>query len=256
MNTRVETGEYARAQFHLVNPAPQAQTGTLQLTSQTLQADWSVDGPLVSLQLHHPTAGPFTSERKLALPPYSTMILTFERILEANTGPEEVEIRWDGAHAQTVLWESGPDVTQRTLALVDASKLTANPFAHVPFRNEFYYRGQTLIHSDLKMHASAPCRLEVYDAHSEKLLAVDATGNGRFTEAGDAVHVDANENGWPDLTFGPDADAQAIHLWVYPLANQPEPVEIALSLGDGTTWVLQGMDVLSPRPATPERSAP
>ncbi|NCC52211.1 MAG: hypothetical protein EOM20_13480 [Spartobacteria bacterium] len=244
--SRVATNEYARARFCLVNPLNEAKAGRLSISGKLLPARWTQDVSGLTAILTPSARAENASEHALELPPRSTTEVYLEREPCAEVKPQTITMVWNNGDELRAQWEVGSAVDRRMVALVNISQLIRNPFYHVPFHHEIYYRDTVAASVDIKMHANQPCRLEVYTADQDMLIAVDADGNGRFSDAGDAVHVDANENGWPDLAFSPVADAQEVYLWVFPLSETTEPVEIAVSLGDGEQWTLQGIDVLSP----------
>jgi hypothetical protein len=82
------------------------------------------------------------------------------------------EVRWDSSSSQSVV--------------LDASGLRSNPFRHVTLFHELS-RSAGLVEPVVPFRLKSPrlLRIEYYEPGSGHLLAVDANGNGDFTEAGD-----------------------------------------------------------------------
>jgi hypothetical protein len=69
--------------------------------------------------------------------------------------------------------------------LLDASGLAANPFRSVSLFHELSAPIGEASGIPFRLRSPSALRLEYYDARSQELLAIDANGNGDFTDAGD-----------------------------------------------------------------------
>ncbi|MBC8126167.1 MAG: hypothetical protein H8M99_03320 [Gloeobacteraceae cyanobacterium ES-bin-144] len=83
-----------------------------------------------------------------------------------------------------VRWEA--DTTGRVA--LDASSLEANPFRFISLFHEFSVPIGEDLGIPFRLCSPVPLRFEYYDATNDQLLAVDANGNGDFTETGD-IHT-------------------------------------------------------------------
>src|SRR5437868_5101206 len=68
---------------------------------------------------------------------------------------------------------------------------------------------------NVRFIASTPLRLEYYDATTHRLLAVDAEGNGRFTDPGDVLLADADSNLAPAVAFDGKERLREIEIVVF-----------------------------------------
>ena len=144
-------------------------------------------------------------------------------------------------------WEFGTTTTARETAVVNASLAEDNPFYSVTFYHELYYRGPGTSLQNLRVTASRSCRIEITDAWTGELLAIDANGDGDFDGSGDVLFADADADGYPDFKLGPGRDVAAFELLVYPAAG-PIPasheLEITLWHREAGVWIADAVDVL------------
>lgn len=83
-------------------------------------------------------------------------------------------------------WEVRWNSSSNSSAVLDASGLRSNPFRHVTLFHELSRRAEVLGSAvPFRLKSPRPLRIEYYEPRSGNLLAVDANGNGNFTEAGD-----------------------------------------------------------------------
>ena len=147
----------------------------------------------------------------------------------------------------TSQWDFGFTNDMRAVAVVDASLAEQNPFYAIPFYHDVYSRVTERGFQNIKAELSAPGRLELYEETTGRLLAVDNDGDGNFESKGDAVYVDQDENGWPDIPVDAESGARVLQLLVFPKAGtdaSAREVTIRVSLESDGAWMLQAEDTL------------
>lgn len=102
-----------------------------------------------------------------------------------------IQVAWENAGQKpgpTATWEVSwsPDASRSVV--LDASCLEANPFRSVSLFHELAVPIGEAIGIPFRLRSTVPLRFEYFDAASHQLLAIDANGNGDFTEAGD-LHI-------------------------------------------------------------------
>lgn len=100
----------------------------------------------------------------------------------------QVRVAWHQAgvdNAATSTWNVSWAADMADRVVLDASALEANPFRSISLFHEFAIPVGEETGIPFRLRSPAALRLEYYDAASDQLLAVDANGNGDFTEAGD-----------------------------------------------------------------------
>lgn len=131
--------------------------------------------------------------------------------------------------------------------MINASLADDNPFYAISLFHDIYFRdvGKTL--ANFRVQTSEPCRIEIIDAFSHQLLAIDANGDGDFEDIGDALYADSNGDGYPDLKLSSTEDTKQIELAVFPqFKNNREKreIEISLSFQSHGVWKTQAIDRL------------
>jgi tetratricopeptide (TPR) repeat protein len=247
--TRVATGELAHARFALVNPSTLEATGTVRLSSTGLVGDWAPTDQGWKIVLR-PQTNATDMTKSLSIAPGTATALFLEAAPASLETTSLVTVAWLGSTNLEARWEFGASTTAREVAVVNASLSEDNPFYSVTFYHELYYRGQTSTLQNLRMTSSQPCRIEIADASTGQLLAIDATGDGKFDGSGDVLAVDADGDGYPDFNLGPDHDVAPLELLAYPSAgtnSASRDVEITLWHREASGWVADAVDVLRMR---------
>lgn len=92
--------------------------------------------------------------------------------------------RWSDPATDESSWEIGWSADASGKVVLDASLLGTNPFRSITLYHQVALpKGHQ--EAFCRLVAPQPMRLEYYDAESSRLLAIDANGNGDFTEVGD-----------------------------------------------------------------------
>jgi tetratricopeptide (TPR) repeat protein len=245
--SRVSTGELAHARFGIFNPSTQAARGTVTLVSADTRYEWTPTDQGWNVRLSRATGEETVGTREITIPPGSASALYVEAF-PANLGAtNRLAIAWQGQSRADAVWEFITSADSRTVAIVNASLAEDNPFYAVPFYHEMYFRGGHQGPRSFRVKTSEPCRVEILDVATDKLLAIDATGDGNFDGAGDVLYVDEDGNGFPDFVFGPDREAASFELLVYPASRanrRASQVEISVLTEEDGDWVEQAADVV------------
>jgi hypothetical protein len=177
--------------------------------------------------------------------PGEEMLIKIEAVVADGNGG--IRLKWqDGGgaaqavcHIQPVLAnaeaEPGATVSNTSLAW-------ANPFYAVPLHHPVRTGGEP---RSFRVLPSRPCRLELLDARTGAILAVDADGDGAFRSAGDSVASDAGADGFPDLPADATTGLGEIEILVFP----PAPASVVdlrleVQVKTATGWKSVAHDIL------------
>lgn len=136
----------------------------------------------------------------------------------ADSGTTTVTILWqpEEGEPQTAEWSAEPAEQGVSIAVTDAGDYFDNPFYLIPVYHLIQYQDAFAEVADLRVVASAPTRVELYDSNDE-LVFVDADGDGAFTSEGDIISKDLNRNGSGDLVLDASAKELRFRLFVRPI---------------------------------------
>lgn len=206
--------EVGRTRFVLTNASPFTVQGTLKISPEPGQAvvtSWETgeSGAYVTIGKGEGVSG----ERSLRLLPGQQMPVFVERAA-GGAEVEKVTVAWsDGQQTRTACGQFYFDDSRPLASVVNAGAFQLQAGWSVPLYHEIYYRGSRLHTENLKVTSSAPCRLEIFDYDTGRLLAVDAEGDGSFGSPGDRLLEDADGDKMPDLQVGDRARALEIFVW-------------------------------------------
>lgn len=220
--------EVGRTRFVLTNASPFTVQGTLKISPErSVVTAWETgeSGAYVTVGKGE-TVG---SSRSLRLLPGQQMPIFVER--GPDGGEEKVTVSWtDGTETETASGQFYFRNGQPTTSFVNAGVFQLRAGWSVPLYHEIYHRGTRIHTENLRLTASAECRLEIFDHDTGRLLAVDADGDGAFASPGDRVLEDADGDGTPDIQVGDRARALEIFAW--PAASSPAGLTITAGLRD------------------------
>jgi tetratricopeptide (TPR) repeat protein len=222
VETEVAPGDPRRARFALRNPASTARTGKL-----------TVEGPGVRLsvseQPRHVSGtgviggGSTVAVLTVVLAAGEELPVILEMSESGNGARAESDLHlfWheEAFAAQTAEWHLRAGDDPFVTAVLNANRLQRNPFHAVSFTHQVVHREPKAVLENIRFTASAPLRLECYDAATGRLLAIDADGNGQFTDPGDVLPEDADANRALDLPFAASERLREIEVFVFPTAN-------------------------------------
>jgi tetratricopeptide (TPR) repeat protein len=245
--THVSTGELAHARFGIFNPSSRTAQGIVKLAPADLKYEWTPTDQGWKIKLNETTNESSSAKKQLTIGPGNAAALYFEALPLTSGATNRVSVTWQGDTAAEAAWQFSASVDSRTVAIVDASLAAENPFHAVPFYHEIYFRGTASELRNFRVKTSEPCRVEFLDPATDKLLAIDATGDGSFDGAGDVLYMDRDGDRFPDFAVSESNDAASLELLVYP-ASQGErrqrQIEIRLFVEENSDWTEQAIDTL------------
>jgi tetratricopeptide (TPR) repeat protein len=248
-----EAGATAHARFRLSNATTQAASGTFTFAGRGLKVTWDATAGVASVTAFAED-GRNTMELPVRIESGEEIILKLESPVSEKGG---VRIEWKGdggtltanCHLRT---ESG-DGDLPGVTITNTSLAFANPFYALHLHHPV--RVTAAAGKNFRVRPSERRRVEILDAHTGGLLAVDADGDGAFTSMGDSLGGDADADGYPDLPVDPATGRGEIEVLLFPLSGAAVPVrdnriEIQARVGGG--WKTIAHDVLK----APVQTAP
>ena len=214
--SEVAPGETAHARFTLANPTGVHGAGKLSLPPGIELVSW--DSAAGDMRLRTSTSPQSSQLIPVELGP-SEMIRIFLESGDARGGtPREFSFAWNGPGDadQTSQWSVSAADSQSELTVVNANLIRHNPFYLVPLYHAIRARelGEPL--RDFRVICSIPCYVEMIDAATGKVIAVDRRGDGGFHETGDVVYQDENRDLYPDHRFRKAGELYGLELRVFP----------------------------------------
>lgn len=249
--TQVNLGEQARARFILSNYGSTAAQGFFTLHGARGEVQWAEDTGVLTYRIIESGDAHSISSERVEIPKNTECLVFLDKteVLEnARFGLEWVgeaasyTAHWD----LNVLKEAAP-----LIQVVGRSEAREDRFYGVSFYHELYARqGHRQGIQDMRVKADAPARIEIWDADTGMLLAVDAQGNGSFLDSGDIIHADANLNLYPDVDLSGEASIVGLELVVFNLseASTQETVTLDIQLQAGEQWVTHAQSQLVATP--------
>ncbi len=173
-------GTAANTRFVIFNPAGSTVRGKLVIEGPGAE----VKGDKVSFRAGAPSEK-LELPRSLAAGGDATLLVS----MAAGTGVAEAQVKvsWatggklSPASTWTVRWAA----EAKDSVVLDASLLEANPFRSVSLFHEIAVPVDEFESVPFRLRSPEELRFEYYDSRSGELLAIDANGNGRFSDAGD-----------------------------------------------------------------------
>jgi len=251
VTTLVSTGELAHARFGIFNPSSRTVQGILNLNSPDAHYKWTPSAQGWNIELARGTGGAQNASRQLTIPPGTASMLYFEALPSIFEVTNRLVISWQGQSTAQASWEFMASPDARDVAVANANLAADNPFYAVPFYHEIYSRSANPEIVNFRVQTSVPCRVEIMDAVTGKLLAIEANGDGDFDGPGDVLYADEDSNGFPDFVLDRNHDTASFELLVYPASSSPRKkseVEIRLFVERDRAWVEQAIDRLVLKP--------
>lgn len=235
-------GKALRNRLTLTNPSSQTIEGTLAFSGIPVSAVWNPDVGEAEVVL-----GKQGIERleKVRLEPGSFAVIDlFAAADEIGNGSLKTQWMTPGQKDQESICTIDPAESGVSSAVIDAGEFKRNSFYGVPIYHHFQSASDSTKLAPLRVVCSVPARVEFYDSEN-RLVYIDAKGDGEFGESGDSVFQDGNSDGNPDVAL--DSGETQIRLQVYPSANLPkEGITVVLeSLFEGK-WVPFAEDRIKP----------
>jgi tetratricopeptide (TPR) repeat protein len=232
----------ARGLFTLTNPSGGPVSGNLRFQGKGLS--FRPDAlPMIGLDVAKAGGGE-TLSRAVTVPAGDFVAIDLSS--DPQSAATAVSITWEPAQGkpQTAEWTTDKAEDGVSLAVTDAAEYLDNPFYMIPFYHLLQYRDAFARAVDFRVVASAPARIEFYDA-DDRLAWVDADGDGAFVSTGDIISQDMNRNGWGDITLNPDARETRFRMFVHPAAVVPGgELNLEIQMRDQGEWITHATDRL------------
>lgn len=167
-----------RASFTVVNT-----------TKSIVHGHWIISGATATVTKDGKTWNSHNTELRIPdnIDPDETSILTPE-VAQSSDSLAVITIAWESNNqkpGRASQWELKWGDVAESQTVMDASLLTSDPFRSLSLFHEIAIHPTSADAIPCRIVASQSLRIEYYDCRSQKLLAVDANGNGNFTEEGD-----------------------------------------------------------------------
>jgi tetratricopeptide (TPR) repeat protein len=240
-------GEAARTRFAVFNPAATGVRGDWKITGPGATADASSDAvrfvagkPVTSLSLPRTVAAGGEVELRVKLDP------------AAGVTASEVRIAWENAGkpvGEDSLWDVSWDPAATGSVVLDASSLEAGPFRSVALFHELAVPAGESTGIAFRLRSPQPLRVEYYDSRSKGLVAIDANGNGDFTEPGD-LHVRGPSGvAAAILPVPPGKGGLTVEVHLFAADGHPLPpgspaLVLKAEVHRGGKWVMEAEDTL------------
>ena len=146
---------------------------------------------------------PVILEKTIALPAEGARAVRLVHTQPPASGFCRLAVEWEGEGAREAEWNLAGDADRhRVQATYHQHFAHQNAFFGVMAYHEIGLRGGE-IGLNFRVRGQVPCRVEIYDAERQTLLAVDADADGDFSGVGDILAMDADINGYPDADRAP-----------------------------------------------------
>ena len=243
IETLAAPGHVAFTRFCVVNPQAAGVRGQLVATGPGAQ----LDNHLLRFQAGQPRR---RAELPLSLASGSDTPVDVAATAAAGASSCEVSLAWrsaDGgagtAASRTARW----DAAAADCIVLDAGVLEANPFHSITFTHQLAVPADGASGIAFRLLCPMPLRVEYDDSSSGQLLAIDANGNGNFSDEGD-LHL-SNPSGvaaaWVPLAL--PRSAVEIHLFALtgePLFPAPRAIVLSAEAWRDGAWTKAAEDVL------------
>lgn len=239
-STHAQPGQAAQSWFWLLNPSAAGRKGRLRVRGPGTFT-WKTEDPArVEIEIQG-GAAESVSERDLTLPAEDVLAI---RLVHARPPADacRIALEWDGDDDSKAEWNLAGD----------ADRYRAESTFHQHFAQQNAFFSVALYHEiggtgeggglNFRVRGSTACRVEVYDAESLALLAVDADADGSFGGVGDLLARDEDADGYPDA----DRSPWPVVLHVFPVSGEryEEPLDLTLEIRSGDGWAPMGSDRL------------
>ena len=171
---------------------------------------------------------------------------TIEIETNSSTQPSEfrAQLQWKDSYSfgfWSVNWD--PDV--RNSVVLDASQIKGDPFRSITFSHHVQLPAG-IDSAAFRLVSPEPLRVEYYDTRSSQLIAIDANGNGDFSEEGD-LHLrgsDGTAAAWITEASGPTIELRIFGTNGNGTAPFDGPLTLRAEVLRNGTWTLEAEDIL------------
>lgn len=238
-------GGSARTRFTVFNPHPAGVTGHL-----------VVRGPGASVQgdAVHFEAGKPVADIRVARTISSGGEASISATMDSASGVTSAEVRAAWEHAgkgagPATTWSVSWDEAATRSVVLDASALETNPFRSVALFHELALPVHEPEGVPFRLVSPVPLRFEYYDPRSNSLVAVDANGNGDFSEPGDLHIRGAAGVAAAVVPAGATDKSLAVEVRIFATdgraaAPEPENIVLAVEVFRDGKWSKEAEDTL------------
>lgn len=180
VTSMVPPGKGARSRFSVFNHS-----------ASRLSGQWKAEGPGARVEsgvIRFEAGEPVATVRVPASVGAGEFATIGGQISGASAGSLEASVVWEstgGVAGSSGRWMVKWDHASTDSVVMDASLLEANPFHAISLFHELSVPLGDEQGIPFRLRSPLPLRVEYYDSSSSELIAIDANGNGDFTEAGD-----------------------------------------------------------------------
>jgi tetratricopeptide (TPR) repeat protein len=214
--SEVAPGETAHARFTLANLTGRHAAGQLGLPADIELISW--DAAAGDMRLRTREKPQTNQALPLELGPSEMIRIHLESLDVRHETPREYALAWNRPEAagRTSHWTVSADDDRSELTVVNANLIRHNPFYLVPLYHAIRARDVASPLRDFRVRSSLPCYVEMIDAATDRVIAVDRRGDGSFREQGDSVYQDENSDLFPDHRFRQAGEVFGMELRVFP----------------------------------------
>lgn len=239
VETTIRAGESARVRFALSNLGENLTEGRFRLSGGTDSLEWdSATGTLRFVTGERSSTGE-TETPLIYIEPSEQFHVYLDHLEAASDRRYSLEWIPESGPSRTAYWQIRiGDEDLPNVQIVNQATARSSPFHAVPLYHEIYVREFDGGLNDLRIMASVPVRVEIWDTANGRLVAVDAQGNGSFADEGDLLLNDENQNLYPDFAAAEGNVAIPFDLLVFPRENgAPEVVTLRLERLTPSGWI-------------------
>ncbi|GAA5483879.1 tetratricopeptide repeat protein [Haloferula sargassicola] len=234
-------GKPAKGRATVSNPGQTSLRGAIGFSGMPVDASWNAEAAEARVKVGV-EGSRLLQDILLGPGQYATIDLEASETVE----PGELAIIWrhESGSRQTSTWTFEEGESGVESAVIDAGSFIANPFYSVPIHHHFQALDAALECAALRIRSSAPARIELYDAEN-RLVLVDANGNGDLSETGDAILHDADTDGMADISL---KDGQAgFRIQCFPAEGSlAEPMKVIVESRFEGAWEEFAIDTIKP----------
>lgn len=237
-------GMAANTRFVVSNPAGTTVRGKLVIEGPGAEAD----GSKVKFRAGAP-AEKVELARSLAAGGDATLMAS----VAAGTGVAEAQVKvsWMGGDKSSAAstWSVRWAAEAKDSVVLDASLLEANPFRSVSLFHEIAVPEDEFEAVPFRLRSPVVLRFEYYDSRSGELLAIDANGNGDFSEAGD-LHLQGRSGVEAALLpVPPGLGLLGVEVRIFAPSGEPvplvgKPLGLESEIYRGGEWVTEADSIL------------
>jgi len=240
-------GEPAHGRFTLSNYSDRTASGILTVEGAVFQDKWDPGTSILQVTLQD-AGGKASAQHPFILQPLEEIVI---QAATPNGKPARLKLAWKGTGAVAAppsIWEVAKEEDgSPEVSVTNANLARLNAFYSVRIYHTLLRRGGPADRPvNFRVSASGPVYVELWDTKKNSLLAVDATGNGLFTDAGDLLLGDSDHDGFPDLPCPPGQGTE-LELRVFPVADvkiAKSEIRLDIQLSGAAGWETSAQNIL------------